>query len=162
MRTIQNEKGLTLVEVTAVLVLTLIILSSLIYLLNHTNAGVKNVKSREQIMQQSRMITEHIVATVRDGFIMENDISTDLKLTSGTQTIKYKFDNSTNTLEVESSDTGITPTDSKKLVLSDQVYSIGFKVLDGEMEITLTMILPNNATYTTSTIVNSIIRKPSS
>ncbi|MBH5318229.1 hypothetical protein I6N90_10455 [Paenibacillus sp. GSMTC-2017] len=164
MWSIRNEKGLTLVEVTGVLVLTLIIISSLIYLLNQTHAGVSDVKSKEQIMGQSRTITNHIVSTVRKGFVMADGDYIDLLPLTGTggQFVKYHFDNINNTIEVEhriANEADIVPTTSTKYILSNQVDSIRFKALNGEMEISLTMLMPNNSTYTTSTTVKSIIRK---
>jgi hypothetical protein len=147
-----NEKGLTLVEVLGVLVLTAMILSSLIYLLNYTNTSLNQVSGREEVMQQSRDTVEHIVTTVRKGLIPTplNGTSNNLFLNGiNGQYAQYNFNSLTHTLEAVyrlANENGTLAASPTRLVLSDQVQNIRFDANNGKLQITLVMQLPNHTT----------------
>ncbi|WP_419873953.1 PulJ/GspJ family protein [Candidatus Pristimantibacillus sp. PTI5] len=158
---LKNEKGLTLVEVTGVLVLSVIILGFLIYMLNYSNMSLKQVSAREQTLQQSRDIMSHVVKTVRKGYAPASLISSssNLRLVSAgnDEVVDYIYNSASKSLTVS-----YTPKDasgtfaaspSSSFTYADTVQAILFDVNDGRIEITLTMQLPNHLTKTTSTVV---------
>ncbi|MCR2806514.1 hypothetical protein [Paenibacillus soyae] len=160
---LRNEKGLTLVEVLGVLVLTVLILGSLIYMLQYSSLGTKQVSEREQTLQQSRDIMNHIVGTVRIGLIppsLESRTGSNLRLEDVVegQFADYKFDAATNTLTVEyqlKNDAGELASEPATHTFSNKVKNIVFHTFDSKVEVTLEMYLPNNQVHTTSTTVYS-------
>lgn len=160
MKQFHNERGLTLVEVLGVLVLTVVILGVLIYVLQNSNMSLKQVSEREQTMQQSRDIVDHVVSTVRKGLIPEthdSQTSSNLRLTNDGQYANYSFDSANQTLTVEYqllNDSGVLASPISH-VFSDKVKNIVFQTFDGKVELTLELYLPNNQVQTTSTVVYS-------
>ncbi|WP_138753252.1 prepilin-type N-terminal cleavage/methylation domain-containing protein [Paenibacillus sinopodophylli] len=166
---LKNEKGLTLVEVTGVLVLTAIILGFLIYLLSYSNTSLQQVSGREKTMQQSRDIVTQVVKTVRDGYTPATYPSktSSLRLLSADndEAVDYSYNSAGKSLTVT-----YTPRDANghdaasptsKYTFSDKIENILFDVKDGRsIEITLTMLLPNNQTKTTTTVVYTTQRNP--
>lgn len=150
----KNEKGLTLVEVTGVLVLTVVILGFLIYLLNYSSTSLKQVSARETTLQESREIMSQVVKTVRKGYIPSplTSSSSNLRLINGEETVEYIYDSSAKSLIVTTTPTGTTQPTST-FTLSNHVESILFVALDGRIEVKLEMNLPNKQTQETSTIV---------
>jgi type II secretory pathway pseudopilin PulG len=165
---VRNEKGLTLVEVLAVLVLTTIVLGFMIYLLNYSNTSLKQVSAREATLQQSSMIMNHIVGAVRKGLIPNpsqlNNVS---QLTlidpydDGGQYVSYKLDTALHTLKAEYKLRDAAedlPAVATSITFSDKVESIRFDAMDGKLTITLKMYLPNNAIHEKSTVVYTTLR----
>jgi Tfp pilus assembly protein PilV len=156
---IKNEKGLTLIEVTGALVLSIMIIGSLIYLLNYTNMSLKQVSEREKTLQQSRDIMSQVVKTVRKGYAPSplESKSSNLRLISTSEAVDYTYDSSAHTLTVTYSamdgNGNVSATPSSRYTLSDQVESILFDAKDGRIEVTLEMQLPNNTIKKTSTVV---------
>lgn len=63
---VNNQRGITLVEVLAVLVLTIMVTGLLTYVLNFANTSLQQVSAREEVLQESRDIIQHITASVRE------------------------------------------------------------------------------------------------
>ncbi len=164
----RNEKGLTLVEVLAVLVLTSIILSFMIYLLNYSNTSLKQVSAREATLQQASTIMNHIVGAVRKGLVPNPSQLTNASQLSlvdpfdaGGQYVTYTFDPGQHTLKAEYRlrDAGDNLAASPATIaFSDKVESIRFQAMDGKLTITLRMYLPNNAIHEKSTVVYTTLR----
>ncbi|MGR7943109.1 hypothetical protein ACU063_01425 [Paenibacillus sp. M.A.Huq-81] len=137
------------------------IIGSLIYLLQYSNLGLKQVSEREKSMQDSRQIIHHVVTTVRKGFIPENlaaQTSSDLKLIGEHgQSVHYLFDTSSKTLKVYSqlANEDGTLKAPVTLTFSEKVKSVLFHTADNKVEIELEVHLPNNGTQKTSTVVYS-------
>ncbi|WP_054024137.1 type II secretion system protein J [Bacillus sp. FJAT-28004] len=157
---LKNEKGLTLVEVTAVLVLSVIILGFLIYLLNYSNMSLNQVSAREKTLQQQRDIMSQVVKTVRKGYSpapLESK-SSNLRLVSSDndEAVDYTYDSSSKTLHVSYKpivENVVSATPTSSFTFSDHVENILFDAKDGRIEITLEMKLPNDSIKKTSTVV---------
>ncbi|MHA6483635.1 hypothetical protein ACX1C1_17240 [Paenibacillus sp. strain BS8-2] len=157
----RDERGLTLVEVLGVLVLTVMILGSLIYLLQYSSSSMKQVTEREHTMQTSRDIIHHIVTTVRHGLIPEDlsaQTSSNLDLIGEDgQYATYTFDPESGSLTVQYQllrDDG-TLAEPTSITFAEHIQSIVFETIDTKVEVTLSVSLPNNDVQTTSTIVYS-------
>jgi hypothetical protein len=157
---LKNEKGLTLVEVTGVLVLSVIILGFLIYLFNYSNMSLQQISAKEKTLQQSRDIMNQVVKTVRNGYIPSPLVSksSNLMLVSpiNDQAVEYIYDSSTKSLTVNFrsiGQDGVVAEPSSSLSFSNDIESILFDANDGRIEITLEMRLPNQQTKKTSTVV---------
>jgi hypothetical protein len=157
---LKNEKGLTLVEVTGVLVLSVIILGFLIYLLNYSNTSLQQVSAREKTLQQSRDIVSQVVKTVRDGYAPSPLVSksSNLRLVSSEndKAVDYTYDSTAKSLTVSYrtiNTNGVVSAPSSSFTFSDKVESILFDAKDGRIEITLEMKLPNQQAKKTSTVV---------
>lgn len=157
---LKNEKGLTLVEVTGVIVLSVIILGFLIYLFNYSNMSLQQISAKEKTLQQSRDIMSQVVKTVRNGYIPSPLVSksSNLRLVSPTndQAVDYIYDSFTKSLtiyfrSIDQNDVVAEP--SSSLSFPNVVESILFDANDGRIEITLEMRLPNQQIKKTSTIV---------
>lgn len=169
---VQNEKGLTLVEVLAVLVLTVLVTGLLTYVLSFANTSLQQVSARETVLQESRDIIQHVTSSVRQsGFVpagMEpaNAAPRSLAPTSrlylvkgdNEETIDYVWDAVSCTLTVERKVNGqpaLTHT------FSDQVILMEFRAeqqhLRGPIRYTvaLEIKLPNNTTRRTMTTILS-------
>ncbi|OMF21445.1 hypothetical protein BK133_28435 [Paenibacillus sp. FSL H8-0548] len=165
---IRNQKGLSLVEVLAVLVLTSVVLGFLIYLLNYSNNSLNQVSAREATLQESRDIMNHIVSSARKGLIPSpanienvNHMMLIDPFDVGGQFVSYTLDETTNTFQVEyklKDDNGILPITSTKHIFSDRVASIQFTALDGKIDIILKTYLPNKSIHETSTVVYTTLR----
>lgn len=157
---LKNEKGLTLVEVTGVLVLSVVILGFLIYLLNYSNTSLQQVSAREKTLQQSRDIVSQVVKTVRDGYTPSPLVSksSHLRLVSADndKAVDYSYDSAAKSLTVTQRSidgNGVLSSPTSSYTFSDKVESILFDAKDGRIEITLEMKLPNQQTKKTSTVV---------
>lgn len=162
---IKNERGLTLIEVLGVLVLTVFILGFLTYFLQYSSLSLKQVSSREQSLQQSRDIVNHVVNTVRSGLIPESlsgGTSSGLKLIGvNGQFAEYTFNAAEHTLSVQYQlldDDGHLAARPTTVNFSERVKNIAFATIDGKVEVTLEVYLPNNQTQVTSTVVHTTQR----
>ncbi|CAM4239564.1 competence protein ComGC [Paenibacillus endophyticus] len=164
---LKNEKGLTLVEVTGVLVLTAIILGFLIYLLNYSNTSLQQVSSREKTLQQSRDIVTQVVKTVRNGYapatLVSSSSSLRLLSAENDEAVDYRYNSSEKSLTVTYTPRDANGNDaaspSSTYTFSDKIEDILFNVKDGRIEITLTMILPNHTSKKTTTVVYTTQRQ---
>lgn len=157
---LKNEKGLTLVEVTAVLVLSVIILGFLIYLLNYSNMSLNQVSAREKTLQQQRDIMSQVVKTVRKGYSPAPLVSksSNLRLVSSEndEVVDYTYNSSSKSLTVSYKpivENVVAATPTSSFTFSDHVENILFDANDGRIEITLEMKLPNHSIKKTSTVV---------
>lgn len=158
---VQNEKGLTLVEVTATLVLTVILLSSLIFLLNQTSQGINKVSSRESIIQESRVILDHVVASARrGGFVASRPDDHSLLLAGpNNQYFLYSLDSSSNTLNLSyqlENENEVLADSATVAKLSEHVRSFSYELSGNMIDLTVVMSLNNNQTYSSSTVVNML------
>lgn len=149
-----NERGLTLVELLAALVLTGVVLTSTLFLFNQLHSGVSTITSREQIMKESRQAINHIVAAAR----METATASSdaahvliLQYASGDKTV-YTFDETKQQLSY----TRTTNGHQLSGLLASHVSSISVKHDPSGQHVTvsLVMALPNKQTYETATVVN--------
>ncbi|WP_042162886.1 PilW family protein [Paenibacillus gorillae] len=160
-RMVRNEKGLTLVEVTATLVLTVVILSGLIFLLNQTNQGVSQIQKRESVMKESRSIMNNLAASARrGGFIATKPDERTLQFSgSGGQYVYYRFEPSAKALSVTyrlKNDNGVLAANPTSVTLSEHVQDFTMKLAGPSVEVELAMSLPNNQIHRTSSIVNLV------
>lgn len=157
MRRRSRNAGLTLVEVLATLVITGIALTAILYLTNQTHSGVKHIAAREQIIDESRLVVNHIVQSSRkEKATPQSDAAHPLILqyASGNRT-EYSFDPSTRQISYTSTIDGRKTTG----VLSTHVGSILVKSetlasSQTRLVITLMMSLPGGESYDASTVVN--------
>ena len=150
-----NQKGVTLVEALAVLAILGFVLSGIMYLVNHTHQGVNKLNSRENSAREARTILNHMANAVRQGnATASNDLSNKivLNLTYGdaaTEGIKYTFDKDNKRLSY----THWTSSGTQNQVLSKKVSDITVGITADRISIKLTMLIPNNQTLSTSTVV---------
>lgn len=153
-----NERGLTLVEVMGVLVLTVMILGALVYMLQYASNSLNNSMERERSIQMSHDILNHVVMTVRNGFKPEAypEKAHSLKLVGeNNQYVEYSFDQITHTLTIYYQlfdDKGkLTPNPAN--MVFHQVNTIEFQPTDRKITVEVNVSLPNNKEHTVSTIV---------
>lgn len=169
---VRNERGVTLVEVLAVLVLTILVTGLLTYVLNFANTNLRQVSAREAVLQESRDIIQHITASVRQsGFVpagMEPAGAAPRYLAStsrlylakgvNAETVDYAWNASAKTLTVESRQNGqpsVTHTFSEQVV--DMAFTAEQQHLRGPIRYTVTLEiqLPNETTRRTMTTILS-------
>ncbi|WP_127533138.1 prepilin-type N-terminal cleavage/methylation domain-containing protein [Paenibacillus kobensis] len=150
----KTNAGLTLVEVLATIVLISVAFTAVFFVINQTHNGVKQITSREQMMDESRTIINHIVqASRRESAVVTADParSLDLKYESGGQ-VAYSYDAAKHELSYTSTVNGET----RSGVLSAHVGSVSFTPdrAGRRIDISLTMTTPGGGTYVASTVVN--------
>lgn len=159
-----NNRGLTLFEALATIVVSSLIIGTVISLVNFSTNSMNKLHSREVVMQESRTIMNHIVHTVRDRFVRATtDANFILKLdeiqkvkdvynatvtvTTGNYTY-YAFDAGSNTVSFN------RMVDGQLLAqpLSDNVDAMTITLSEDnkKIEIELVMRLPDDSLHTSS------------
>lgn len=156
-----NERGVTLIEILAALVLTTLVLGTLFYLVNQTHSSAAQVQTRETVLQQSRDIIQHMVRSARNSVEATQTSKEELRLDGDHEAyVHYAWDQSSGQFSVEqrlADDQGqLGPLTSH--VFSSQVADVQIIVSDvsddrRRIELSLTIDLPNNQQHTTSTVV---------
>jgi|GEM_PF-1659606 len=149
-----RSDGLTLVEVLGTLVILGFALTAVLFMVNQTHSGVNRIASREQIIDESRTIINHIVqASRRESAIVTADPSRSLVLQyeSGDR-VSYTFDATRHEFSYTMTTDGRTISG----ILSTHVGSVSLAPDSAarRIRLSLTMALPNGSAYNASTVVN--------
>lgn len=161
----QSNRGASLAEALGAVVLTAIVLSGLLFLMNQMNSSAVSIQSREQILQQSRDLMNHMVQSARRGFDAHGDANYALRLeeageAGNDQYIRYRFDREAGTVAFESSlipEGGSTPVHTAQ-TLATHVSDLQVLLAENNTKITIrvTLMLPNGETTEQSTVVYSL------
>ena len=152
-----SQRGVTLIEVLAALVLTTLVMGTLFYLVNQTHSSAAQVQTREVVLQQSRDIVQHMVRSAR-GTMEASQSSTEELWLRGEHDayVHYAWDRASGQFSVEqqlADDQGQLGSLTSH-VFSSQVADMAITVsTGGRIELSLTMDLPNNQQHTLSTVV---------
>lgn len=151
-----NRKGVTLVEALAVLALLGMVLSGIMYVVNHTHRGVNTLNNRENSAREARTILNHMANAVRQGNASASSSGEDKlvlqygDVATSNESMTYTF----TAADHELTYTRKTSSGTQTQVLSDKVSDIKVEIeTSGRISISLDMLLPNNQTLSTSTVV---------
>ncbi|WP_169447640.1 PilW family protein [Paenibacillus daejeonensis] len=152
-----SQRGVTLIEVLAALVLTTLVLGTLFYLVNQTHSSAAQVQTREVVLQQSRDIIQHMVRSARGTMQASQTSSEELWLHGDHDAyVHYTWDRASRQFSVEqrlADDQGQLGSLTSH-VFSEHVANMQITVAaNGRIELELTMDLPNNQQHTLSTVV---------
>lgn len=161
----QSNRGASLAEALSAVALTAIVLSGLLFLMNQMNSSAVSIQSKEQILQQSRDLMNHMVQSARRGFDAHGDANYALRLeeageAGNGQYIRYRFDREAGTVTLESSlipEVGSTPVHTVH-TLATHVSDLQVLLTENNTKITirLTLKLPNGETTEQSTVVYTL------
>ena len=166
MKSMNNESGISVQELLAAIAVIGFVLTVVFYFVSNTNSNLDNIATREQILSESRTIMKHLTTEIRKGRVdASSDPSTYILMLDGyeyqivdnakvkadtSNDVYYRFDEQTHTLSYTKN-----PAAAGMQTLSTHVKDIKIELSENNkrVEIELTMQLPNDQSYTTSTVL---------
>ncbi|WP_058301312.1 type II secretion system protein [Gorillibacterium timonense] len=152
----RNRRGITLVEVLAVIVILGIVMGGILYLTDQTHATLVQQTTRDEAKRDSRTVLNHMVNALRkENASLSSDGSRILIIhySDSKEVLTYSFDASLHQVSYALAKPDGT---TMNQVLSQKVKSIVIERDASEtrkVTIRLTMLLPNQATDEESTVV---------
>lgn len=154
----QNDKGITVIETLAVLVISVVLLGGIMFLLSQSHGSVSQLTKKEAVMKESRNIIKHISDSLRQSdATIQNTQNADeiLVIDYGSNSTADKTIYSFKDSQVSSTQlfTGKQPIYH---TLSKNVKSITITTdsTNKKVSIKLTMQLDKGKSATTNTVVN--------
>lgn len=154
---INNEKGATLLEVLASLIIASLVIATVTYVIQYTLLNHRSATERQNAQADALFVTDAIVKAVRERsdqtLITDNDTNCNLKVQSNNLTYTcFSFNESTQTLQMSKVEHDAV---SLNVVLSTQLHAFEVEIdpTATKLDISLHYKLMKNAMYTHETSV---------
>lgn len=157
---IKNEKGLTLVEVLAVIIISSLVIATVTYVMQYTLNNYRATSERQEAQSDAMHVTELIIKSVRersnqnlntDGTIGDCVVHLEYSVSGTTYRTCYSFDQNNGTLSLIKSE---NDTITLNQVISSKLANIDVDIVDeGKIELTLHYTIMRNTDFKYETTV---------
>lgn len=153
----KNEKGVTLVELLAVIVISSLVIATVTYVIQYTMNNYRATADRQKAQADATFVTEMIIKSVRErsnqDFVL-NDPTSDcvlkLEISQSTDHTCYSFDPDEGTLRLIKTENDSTTLNQ---VISSQLSHINIDIIGDKLELSLYYTIMNHSDFQYETTV---------